>query len=265
MSDAIKKVYVYDGSFDGFLCCVYESFMCKEIPVDIVAQDYNQCFMFPVREIMTNKQHADRVFASFGQKISQEVGEFIQLAFLTECSGKETCLLRFIRKAYKVGASILNWLGDNDVHVLTQAVKHLKNEAHLLTGFVRFSDYDGILIATIGPKNRVLSCIATHFTQRYNSERFLIYDTTHQEMLIYQPDEWKILQSVHFETPEVGKEEKAFRQLWKTFHQTIGIQARRNPACQQTHMPKRYWSYMTEMDDQTNASLDAADKLLGNE
>ena len=31
------KAYRYDGSFDGFLCCVFESFLKKETPAAISA------------------------------------------------------------------------------------------------------------------------------------------------------------------------------------------------------------------------------------
>ena len=37
-----------------------------------------------------------------------------------------------------------------------------------------------------------------------------------------------------------------YRQLWQIFFDTIGIEARKNPKCQQNHMPKWYRKYMTE-------------------
>ena len=33
----VNIIYVYDGSFAGFLCCVHESFYAKELPADIVS------------------------------------------------------------------------------------------------------------------------------------------------------------------------------------------------------------------------------------
>ena len=31
--------YLYDGSYEGFLCCVFESFEKREIPSDILTED----------------------------------------------------------------------------------------------------------------------------------------------------------------------------------------------------------------------------------
>ena len=55
MSDAIRQVYLYDGTFEGFLCCVFESYMKKETPVDIVPDTFEQ-FFIPLRKL---KQTAD--------------------------------------------------------------------------------------------------------------------------------------------------------------------------------------------------------------
>ena len=38
-----------------------------------------------------------------------------------------------------------------------------------------------------------------------------------------------------------------YRDLWKVFFDTIGIDERYNPKCQQTNLPQWYRKYMTEM------------------
>ena len=32
-------VYLYDGTFDGFLCCVYESVYSRQVPADIQPEE----------------------------------------------------------------------------------------------------------------------------------------------------------------------------------------------------------------------------------
>ena len=39
--------YLYDGSYEGFLCCVFESFENHEIPSDILAETDAQLSLFP--------------------------------------------------------------------------------------------------------------------------------------------------------------------------------------------------------------------------
>ena len=52
-------------------------------------------------------------------------------------------------------------------------------------GFVRFSEFNGVLGSEIEPNNRVLSMLRHHFCSRYHNETFFIYDRTHCEALFY--------------------------------------------------------------------------------
>ena len=42
--------------------------------------------------------------------------------------------------------------------------------------------------------------------------------------------------------------EDEYRELWKVFFNTIGIESRYNPKCQQNHMPEWYRRNMTEFE-----------------
>ncbi|MEG0378418.1 MAG: DUF4130 domain-containing protein, partial [Eubacterium sp.] len=137
MSDTIGNVYQYDGTFEGFLCCVYESYTKRETPIDIVPNTFEQYFLYPVKVIETVSAYADRVFASFRKKMSQEVEEHIKIGFLSYQKNKEMLLYRFIRKGYNVGRGIIDCLADDDVCALDKAVKYTFNEAHLLKEFIR--------------------------------------------------------------------------------------------------------------------------------
>ena len=184
--------------------------------------------------------------ASIPQKISQQALTFVRQAFLTCLPQKELLILRFLRLGYRVGPSVMNLLTDDTVNTLYKAVKHLQNESHLLTGFLRFSVCNNVLVAEMEPKNIVLPLMARHFCERYPQERFLIHDKTHAMALVYQPYQSAFIPLDTLEVPEPDEQEQAFRQLWQLFYQTIEIQGRHNPTCRRSHMPKRYWKYMTE-------------------
>jgi probable DNA metabolism protein len=47
---------------------------------------------------------------------------------------------------------------------------------------------------------------------------------------------------------EPSEAEARSRALWKTFHRTVAIENRINPALQRQFMPARYWKHLTEMD-----------------
>ena len=46
-------VYLYDGSFEGFLCCVYESFAQHELPFAVWTPQQETATLYPVKDIAT--------------------------------------------------------------------------------------------------------------------------------------------------------------------------------------------------------------------
>ncbi|GBG57753.1 DNA metabolism protein [Sporomusaceae bacterium FL31] len=238
--------YRYDGSFDGLLCCVFESYDKKEIPTDILLPDAASLLLFPEKRIVTDLEKANRVLASIPKKIGFPALEFIRHAFLTYLPQKELAILRFLRLGYQRGPAVMQMLADETVNILFKAVRHLERESHLFKGFVRFSVINQVLVAEIEPKNFVLPLLVQHFCERFPEEKFLIYDKKHGMALVYQPYKPMVIPVEELELPEPDQEEQAYRELWKVFYDTIAIQGRYNPQCRMNHMPKRYWKYLTE-------------------
>ena len=50
--------YCYDGSFAGFLCCVFESYARREIPAEVCPPEEGQLNFFGARDIPTDPQRA---------------------------------------------------------------------------------------------------------------------------------------------------------------------------------------------------------------
>lgn len=255
MLDRSDVIYQYDGSFDGLLCCVFESYDQQEIPAQILSPGEYQAVLFPIRTIATDEQRASRVMASIPKKMGGAALDFLQHAFLTCLPQKELHILLFLRLGYRHGPSVMSMLTNDVVDALHKAVMHLTKESHLLTGFVRFSVANNALTAVIEPKNCVLPLLAPHFCERYPEESFLIYDKTHGMALIYQPHRHVIMPIDDLQLPEPDQEELAFRELWRLFHDTIAVEGRYNPKGRQSHMPKRYWKYLTEFNHEEASRL----------
>jgi probable DNA metabolism protein len=243
-------VYCYDGSFEGLICCVFESYDKKEIPMDIMADDAQLPWLLNMRRIATDEARTKRVLTAVQKKIGREALEMVRDAYLTCHPRKEMLILQFVRLGFRCGPSTVNRLADAPVHTLNTAVQHLKHEAHLYTGFTRFSELNGTLVAEIEPKNFVLPLLTRHFCERYPHEQYLIYDKTHGMILMYQGGRTLICSVDSFTPLNPGKEEMRFRTLWRLFYDTIEIKERHNPRCRMSHMPKRYWRYMTELAQQ---------------
>jgi probable DNA metabolism protein len=242
-------IYTYDGSFAGFLCCVFESVYTGTLPLDILREEDAQPTLMEVRIIITDPVKAERVLASIPRKISERALELLKTVFCSCLAQKELRLLEFLLQGYIDGGKLCYKLGDPVMAPLLNAEKHLVHESHLLKGFVRFSDVGGALVAVITPKNYILPFIAEHFVLRYDREQFMIFDKTNKAALVYQEGKAEILQVDHVEFPKISAGEARYQALWKRFYDTIAIEGRQNPRCRMTHMPKRYWENMLEVSD----------------
>ena len=66
-------IYWYDGTFEGFLCCVFESYANREIPWDIWYYATRQSSLFPGVDVQTDMIRAQRVLKSIREKLGQRV------------------------------------------------------------------------------------------------------------------------------------------------------------------------------------------------
>ena len=248
----MEVCYCYDGSLDGFLTCVFDAYLYKEPPLAFRTVEEPPT-LWEERVVSTVPEKARRVLRSLGEKIAPRAQVLVRRGFWTGVPERELMLFRFIRFGLAHGPRALQALADPNVAPLLQAVQHLEREAHLYTGFVRFSQQDGILVGEIEPKNRVLPLLRAHFCGRLNTECFVLHDRTHQEALFYRPGRWAILPVTDFKIGVPGPEELRFRALWRTFYDTIAIEGRINPKLQRTHLPIHFRRMMTEFAPDTTS------------
>ena len=219
------------------------------MPFAIQPEGEAQMALFFRKRVDTCFEKAQRVSTAIAQKGSPRACDLMRTVFYSCLREKEIALLRFALLALAQGPKVITMLAHPDVATLLEAERHLLREAHLLTGFVRFSDCDGKLVAAISPKNFILPFIAGHFADRFGSEAFAIYDKTHRAALYYQNGNMELVQLEEALLPEASETEEQYRALWRQFYKTVAIEDRYNPKCRMTHMPKRYWENMTEMHD----------------
>lgn len=241
----MEVIYYYDSSFEGFLCCIFDSYLCKEIPAAIQCGGDAVLSLFSSRTVQTDRSHAARVLRKVSL-IAPEAGTLLWHGFLSCLPEKEMHLYRFVAKLLREGPGFLRDRSNETLFPIARAVQHLREEAHLLKGFVRFSDLGGVLGGKIEPKNRVLPLLRSHFCARCHNERFFLYDRTNKEALFYANGKAVIQPLDYFQMAPPDETEARFRILWKRFYDTIAIKERYNPRCRMTHMPKRYWNTMTE-------------------
>lgn len=151
-------VYLYDGSFEGFLCCVFESFAQHEIPFAVWTPERETATLYPFKDIATDHEKARRVFASLGRKLGAETEYLVTRDFLSGREDKELLLIRFLHLAFALGPGTVKRAGHPDVAPLYEMKKSLDWEVDKFQGFVRFEEHDGMLGAVIHPKTTSCRC-----------------------------------------------------------------------------------------------------------
>jgi len=104
-------IYLYDGSFEGLLCCVHESVYTHELPVDIQPEEAAQPTLFRQKYIAADEEKAARVYDSIPRKISPDAAALVQCVFLSCMPGKELAILRFLLLGYLSLAALPIWAG----------------------------------------------------------------------------------------------------------------------------------------------------------
>lgn len=249
MPDGTDIVYRYDGSYQGFLCCVAECCNEKKMPQAIQLLDEPQGSLFPLRAIETRRELAARVERSIEERVSREAKDMVRRGFLTCMEEKEMKLLRFILLGYREGARVTRLSTQDVVHDLDKALLYLKNEAHYSLEFLRFGECGSFLAAMLTPNNWVLPLIVGHFCERLNTENFIIFDKNHGMGFVHQAgaeERGEFFYAQALELPEPTEEEERYRELWRRFYDTIAVEGRINPKLRRGNMPMRYWGNMTE-------------------
>jgi len=247
---------IYDGSFDGFLTCVFEAYQYKQKNVEFQKENSVQHQMFTEgTSIITDTTKASRVWKGLSKKLSYHGVTQIYYAFQSEMEGVEALLFDFILKVFATDKNIETDFSDPTVLKISKIVKHVGREKHRMEAFVRFKlTKDDWYFANIEPDFDVLPLIAKHFKKRYADQRWMIYDIKRHYAICYNLD------TVEFVTMEFNKdlnftkndglffakEELEFQELWKNYFDSTNIKSRKNMKLHIKHVPKRYWKYLSE-------------------
>jgi len=216
----------------------------------IFCHDETQETLFPVKEIATDNDSAMKVEHSISRSISSEALHLVRLCYYSKTENHEIIILNFLRMGYKIGAPVTDMLANDTVRAITKIAQNVSRESNYYKEFLRFSEYNGALVAIIEPKNFVLPMIVDHYCDRFPSEQFLVYDENHKHAIVYSNGESAIIPLEHLQLPEACAKEEKYRALWKVFYDTIAIEGRINPKLRMGNMPKRYWKHLTEFMEQ---------------
>ena len=250
-------IYTYDGTFEGFLTCVFECYSRKDFPVDIQSRQGEQRQFFAERfDIPTNSVKAERVWKGVQKRLSGNNNQLVYYAFLSEETGIEMKIYRFMRRLFSEHFNIETDFGDSDVLYLTQTSQKVKREAMRMLQFIRFQHTkDGLYFCGIEPRYDVIPLTVIHFQKRFTDQRWLLYDLKRNYGVMYDQGNLEEVEISHREfnsmTGKVNENvlqegEEFYQKLWKSYFKKINIEERKNLRLQRQHMPRRFWKYLPE-------------------
>ena len=251
MAEQQVLIYEYDGSYDGLMTVVFDCFREKTVPCEIrVSGDGEESF-YEIRSVVTDPYRAGRVETGIRTKLGPVAEDMVRRGFLYGEGGKETAILRFLKRAFAVGPRAVSMIADREINPLFRMVRAVNNEEQKMIQFIRFSDVGGALVAKITPKHEVLPLLTGHFCSRYRNENFLIYDQTHGQAFAYSGGRRALFEADSLTLPPEAEQGDAFyRELWKSYYRHVAIAERFNPRCRMSHMPKRFWADMPEVEEE---------------
>ena len=247
---------LYDGSFDGFLSCVFYAFerKLKDIVIQVEGNNQNQLFSENTT-IISNNEKADRVWKGLKAIAPKDVCTKIYYAFLSEQQGVENLLLNYIKYIFKTKGKSAKDYTYYSVLQTSKIAKNVAREKHRMEAFVRFRlTKDNTYFSNIEPDFNVLPLISKHFKSRYADQKWIIYDIKRKYGIYYDLDKLDFIQldfpkNFNFSKTDANffaEEEYQFQKLWQLYFKSTNIKARKNMKLHVRHVPKRYWKYLSE-------------------
>lgn len=246
-------IYLYDGTYHGFLSVVYANYYEKRATEVIVREDSPGLFLDESKEIVTDSDKARKVEKALLEQCGKNIMSTLYYAFHADTKQKDSQLLRFVEVVFRLGNKAENALIEPAIAKVYELSKRVSRERHKFLGFVRFEEIlsgeEVFLYSPIEPENNILPLLGKHFAERFYKEKIIIHDKNRKTALIAYHGEWEMLpftlkwQDI---VKNQSQKEKDFQKLWQGYFKHIAIEERFSKKRQQQFVPLRYRNHLTE-------------------
>lgn len=248
--------YIFDGSYTGYLCCIFEAFERKEFHAVPITESLMESTLFPeYRTINTDPLKYNRVLSAIEKVVERKNLNLFYHNFLSDSPVEWLNAFQLIIELFKMKKLDLRNFGDPSILRLHQTLKKVSRERHRMKAFIRFvkSD-DGLYTAVVEPDFNVLPLIVEFFKNRFADQDWLIYDIKRNYGFHYSANEInEVSGNIKDTIPNpyelelnIDPKELEYQHLWSTYFKSTNIEARKNLKLHLRHVPKRYWKYLVE-------------------
>jgi len=256
--------FIYDGSFDGFLTAVFDSYDKKMLPKAILSEENIQIGIFEENiNISTDSVKAERVFNGIIRDIGSDGLYDIKTAFCSGREDKDGIIYNYIRAVFKFGKKVESMYNLPQLMDFITLVQQVGYEIERCKGFIRFRELrNGILYAEYEPDNDITEYLMSYFSKRNNDDLFIIRDVRRNIFGLYNRAEYIVGQwdvSAEEDSESLAEVRQnfysdadlIFADLWKQYYRTMAISSRKNERLRRQYMPRRYWKYLIETEGES--------------
>lgn len=248
---------LYDGTFEGLMTAIFEVYEYRFEPVKIIAiEKYESESIFTDHHtVITNQEKADRVLKKVETNLGKKGVSQLLRVYLSENETAERLILSAISKSIQHPTqNVLNNFADADMMHIAKITKSVSREIHRMHAFVRFEKLqDDVYFSKIEPDFNVLPLIVSHFKNRYQDQKWMIYDLRRHYGIFYDLNEVQFFEPAIEQTQQLKRtenllheEEIQYQKLWQRYFAKTNIPERKNLKLHVQSLPKRYWKYLTE-------------------
>lgn len=238
--------YAFDGTQNGLLCCLFDSFTGKEKPFLVTSAPLQLGLDFDVLSVKTDEEKALRVRA--GLIKYGRIALLNRLFYVLRSNDdlKETIVFNVAYKCLENRRDETFNYADADVVQFDELYRKISIESHRYLGFVRFeSSADGIWYSHVEPDNDVVDLIAPHFLKRF-ATKFIIHDVKRNVAVLSDGKRLYTRKLLKPLAVFLSPSETEMKELWKTYYQSVNIKERKNVRQMNGYMPRRYHKHLPE-------------------
>ena len=250
--------YEIDGSFEGLLCAIFTCFERQDKEVNLVLEGVVMLTLFDrTRKIETDYQQAKRVWLKLQSMIGKQSALNFYKCCLSEDEKAFNAAFYLLIHVFNGRSESISNYGEPNALYFAQTLKKVNRERHRMTAFVRFQkSKDGLFVSRIAPDFNVLPLVGSFFKNRYADQPWIIFDTKRNFGIWYDlnsivpieiPGNPILEDGMLIQMPELDDRELHYQELWQKYYQSTTIKERVNPDLFVRHVPRRYWSELTEL------------------
>lgn len=245
--------YFFDGTKNGLLTCIFESFYEKRIPDDVTTEYVQYGLLDEIVTIKTDNEKAERVYKCLKNCKTKYLVSDFNLTFRSGEKSRFKVLFDYLNVAISnKNIDVSKAFALPEIQAFTDLKNRIYTETHRFKGFLRFMETEkGFYYACYEPDNDITELLVPHFTARLQSP-FIIHDIKRNILALCDGKRYKILNGGdNGVTVFMSESEEIFLDLWQQYYKSINIEERKNLRQMRNYMPERYWKNLSEKQEKT--------------